>query len=352
MKQSTIVDLELLVAEIPGHVYWLDHNNVYQGCNNAQADFFGLRSQLEVIGKKNSDFLGPEMAKAIDKNNLDVMRGGIAKVFEEPVILKNGTRVVTLSHKKPLFDKKGLVVGLIGMSVNITHKDKYEVQLKQERDTLNTTLKNMIANLPGHVYWQDCNHIFLGCNELQAKSAGLKSNQDIIGKTNYDMPWSNQADDLNKINEEVLLTGKEYSIEESSKLSDGKEAIFLSKKVPLRNDNGDIVGIMGITFDITERKKIEQNLIQAKQEAEKANHAKTQFLEEMRHDIRTPLSGIVGIAELLNTASDKDKAQEYTKWLLASSQELMEFLNNVLDSVNSSLVIFPFPSNDLTFMKL
>jgi len=133
------------------------------------------------------------------------------------------------------------------------------------------------------------------------------------------------------------LSNSKLDYEEEQRQADGSTKTMLVSKVPMLGaDKKKIIGVLGVYTDITQRKKMEQALVEAKQQAEAANNAKTRFLEEMRHDMRTPLSGIVGIAELLNTEQNQDKAQEYTKWLLASSQELMEFLNNVLDSVNSS----------------
>jgi len=87
-----------------------------------------------------------------------------------------------------------------------------------------------------------------------------------------------------------MSTGEEYSIEEIGRNADGTELTFLSKKVPLLDNKGNITGILGISFDIAKQKEAEKKLMEAKEKAETANNAKTEFLENMRHDIRTPLS--------------------------------------------------------------
>ncbi|MBP6104724.1 MAG: PAS domain-containing protein [Gammaproteobacteria bacterium] len=197
---------------------------------------------------------------------------------------------------------------------------------------------NVINNVPHFIFWKNTDSIFLGCNIAFAKAAGFQSPDDVIGKTDHEMPWCDNADQYLEDDKRIMeLVDAKLDYEEEQRQADGGTKTMLVSKVPMLGaDKKTIIGVLGVYTDITQRKKIEQALLEAKQQAEEANNAKTRFLEEMRHDIRTPLSGIVGIAELLNTISDKDKAQEYTKWLLASSQELMEFLNNVLDSVNSS----------------
>lgn len=334
---TEFISFEKLIALMPGHVYWLDHNNIYRGCNDAQAKAFKLSSREGICGKKNSDFsVSPrEFAVIWDRNNLQVMNSGIEEIFEEPIITQEGMRVTVLSHKKPLFDEYGNVIGLLGASLDITEKHQFEIKLRKQKDELDITLENIISNLPGHIYWQDKNNVFLECNEAQAKSAGLKSRNDIIGKTNYDMPWSEQAEELNRINNEVMRTNKKYLVEEEAVLTDGKKAFFLSKKVPLIDTNGSVVGIMGMSFDITERKKMENELKEAKALAEAASRAKTEFLENMRHDIRTPLSGIIGMAEILNNENlDKNTIKEFTINLDRASKELLRFLNEVLESIN------------------
>lgn len=119
--------------------------------------------------------------------------------------------------------------------------------------------ESIIARMPGHVFWLDRNNIFLGCNDLQARDAGLKTRKDIVGKTNYDMPWKKLADDLNALNNLVMQTGKNYIEEEPGLLADGRRRIYLSEKVPLRDEYGEIIGVLGIAIDITEKKKIEKN---------------------------------------------------------------------------------------------
>ncbi len=337
MKSSNpFADSRELLENLPGHVYWLDKNNVYQGCNHTQAKAFGLASIKDIIGKRNIDLktISKDIAEQWDQNNIRVFSTQEAHTFEEMSRLDTGKITTVLSRKKPVFDMDGNLVGLLGMSLDLSSKNQIENMLRKERDELGLALDNIISNLPGHVYWQDTNNVFLGCNEEQAKSAGLKSRFDIVGKTNYDMPWRDQAHLLNSINNEVMKTGLECSVEEEAILSNGKKTVFISKKVPLRNSDGETVGILGISFDISERKQMEKKLEESKKLAEAASNAKTEFLQNMRHDIRTPLSGIIGFSELLKVENDSSKIKEYAQDLEGSSQELLRFLNGILESIN------------------
>ncbi|WP_143549553.1 PAS domain-containing protein, partial [Rickettsiella grylli] len=147
------------------------------------------------------------------------------------------------------------------------------------------SLLNILAKAPGHIYWKDNKGIYQGSNDAQAIFLGYKTGKDLIGKTDFDLPWKKQAIYLKKIDEHVLETQKEYSIEEEVTSYDGKKAFFLSRKIPLYEPNTQkVIGIIGISLDITASKQAEL--------------AKQQFMMNMAHDLRTPLAGIIGIASI------------------------------------------------------
>jgi len=158
--------------------------------------------------------------------------------------------------------------------------------------------EDILAHVPGHVYWLNKENIYLGCNDLHAKNAGLSSRHDVVGKRNSDMPWKDQAEEIDALNIKAMKSGVPISREEHAVLN-GEKLIFLSQKVPMRNKSGEIIGILGISVDITEQKKLHTELQLAKNAADVANKAKTEFIANMSHDIRTPLSGVVGMSQLL-----------------------------------------------------
>lgn len=196
--------------------------------------------------------------------------------------------------------------------------------------------KYIIALIPGHVYWKDKNGVFLGCNLEQARDAGFNTPEEMIGKTDYDMPWHIQAEYLRKVDNAVMKSGVVNTVEELFELPDGTKKTYLSKKIPLYDENEQIMGVLGISFDITERKKLEAELKVAYKMAEDASQVKSEFLKHMRHDIRTPLSGILGFSEIIKRESSNTKVREYTDNLKAATQALLDFLNNMLDIVNIS----------------
>lgn len=194
-------------------------------------------------------------------------------------------------------------------------------------------LENIISNMPGHVYWKDKKGVYRGCNDSQANSLGFKYGHEVIGKTDFELPWGeNIAAKFRENDKHIMQTGKTLIIEEQS-IVDGKNSTVLSHKSPMKDENGEITGVLGISINISEQKKIERDLKTAKEAAEAANNAKTEFLENMRHDIRTPLSGIIGFAELIKSEAQNHNLTEYADNLTASSYALLDLMNEVLEAI-------------------
>ncbi|MDX2164129.1 MAG: response regulator [Gammaproteobacteria bacterium] len=200
--------------------------------------------------------------------------------------------------------------------------------------------ENVIAVMPGNVYWLNQHCITMGCNQNVLDMLGLSSREQFRGLTFDDMSrlgkWSAQAkESFQQDSEEVIKTGSpKINVEEPPIYhKDGRILYFLTSRVPLFDPNGKVIGIVGISIDITERKKIEQQLVLAKEKAEDANKAKTIFLENMRHDIRTPLIGITGFANLIAQQSTDPKIKEYADNLSSSSEALLDLLNEILDII-------------------
>src|ERR1700744_647164 len=112
-------------------------------------------------------------------------------------------------------------------------------------------LDNILQYAPDWIYWKDINSIHLGCNELFAIAAGFKNREEMISKSDYDCAWRDRAAQYNLDDAEVINSGKpKLNIEDAVLVSNGKEVTVISNKVPLRNPEGEIIGVLGIATDI------------------------------------------------------------------------------------------------------
>ncbi len=175
--------------------------------------------------------------------------------------------------------------------------------------------------------------VYLGCTNSMAKLLGLESRQAIIGKTYSDLFDAESAAHYKRTDEAVMKKGTPILLEEPLYYPDGRKEVYLSTKVPLRDLQGEIMGMLGVSIDITARKKMELDLQSARKKAEAANRAKDEFIRNMSHDIRTPLSGIVGMSSLLEQGAHTQEEKEQAHMLNISGEQLLHLLNGVLDIV-------------------
>jgi PAS domain S-box-containing protein len=159
----------------------------------------------------------------------------------------------------------------------------------------------IIANMPGNVYWKNKEGKCLGCNENFARIIGLPRNE-VIGKFGHDFLPKEYADEAYRIDCDIMSQGVERVIEETGKDVDGNKAVYLTRKVPLRNKKGEVVGILGISFDITEFKRFEQQ--------------KYKFLRIVSHEIRGPIQNITGLINQM-------ELKKYSK------ENLVQVLNDI-----------------------
>jgi PAS domain S-box-containing protein len=295
--------LKSILSLVPGHIYWKDSNGVILGCNLEQAKMAGCDTQEQVIGTTDYDYFSQEEAEILKANDKEVMRTGRPLIKEEHLKFPNSDNRIFLTKKMPLYSmstKK--VVGIIGISMDITAQKQAEEYKSQQEDTeklqeLKDYYEHIISKIPGHVYWIDTNNVYLGCNDEQAVDAGLTNRKEIVGKTNKDMIWKQHAEELDTINLSVMQTGKAHTIEEDC-LFTGGEGIWFSKKVPLYNNTNEVIGLLGISIDISDRKEAERLAVEnariekEREEAQKYAERMKTLASNISHEHKTPLSGI------------------------------------------------------------
>lgn len=203
---------------------------------------------------------------------------------------------------------------------------------QQKNNQAQIYLDNILDNIPCYIYWKDRKSIYQGCNNKFAKAAGFKSSNEIIGKTDYDFAWgTTEATLFRQGDSEVLSGSSKLDFEEPQLQANGKHAVVLASKVPMLDKENNIIGVLGIYVDITDRKKMEKELLEAKQRAENANKAKSEFFAAVNHELRTPLTGMLGMARLLSSESLTPEHADQVNDIIKAGEHLLELVNDLLD---------------------
>jgi PAS domain S-box-containing protein len=145
--------------------------------------------------------------------------------------------------------------------VTVTHNTaKINKMLEQVNDS-QETMQTIIDNIPRAVFWKDKELRFQGCNRIFANIAGFKSTRELIGKTDYEMPWKEHADAYRADDQAVMKSRKaRLDLEERNVNSEGQESWVLTSKVPVTNHHGEVVAVLGMFEDITDRKRREADV--------------------------------------------------------------------------------------------
>lgn len=150
------------------------------------------------------------------------------------------------------------IIGRVWSFRDITKRKQAEMELAESRNLL----KTIIDTAPMRIFWKDKNSQYLGCNPAFARDAGIESPQEIIGKNDYQLSWyehaaRHRADDYKVIHETIA----KLSYEDERIIANNEKSWIRTIKVPLHNTKHQIIGVLGVYDDITERKNLEQHLL-------------------------------------------------------------------------------------------
>lgn len=355
---------ESIINDLPNYyIFWKDLNSVYLGCNKAFATLANVGSPENIVGKNDYDLpWTKEYSDKFRSDDKEVMESGKPKLnIEEPHKLKNGEIVVLLTSKIPLINNNK-VFGVFGICCNVTDQKVEETAVRetniklehayQEAQQLQSSIINYLPNY--FIFWKDINGKYLGCNTAFARLAGQNSPSDLIGKCDYDY-WSKEESDAYVADDkEVMRIGKpKLDIEEPQTTAQGEKIILSTSKVPLIDEKGKVYGLVGICSNITHQKEAEQNLLKTNKKLEEAYKAKSEFIRNVSHDIRTPLSGIMQSSRFIyERGIEEEEIPEYAYHIWQAAIKLMSLFNQVIEVTKTEAYEFEDQTSKFDLYKL
>ncbi|HTT32763.1 MAG TPA: response regulator [Methylomirabilota bacterium] len=210
----------------------------------------------------------------------------------------------------------------------VVRRGKAEEALSIQRGRL----RALIDNVPDFMYVKDADSRFLLANVSVAKQMGVNSPDELFGKTDFEFYPREFAQTFFNDEQRVILTGQpEVNREEPGLDRYGNVSQVLTTKVPLRDKNGQVIGIAGVGRDITALKRAQEEMRKAREAAEAASRAKSEFLANMSHEIRTPLNGVIGMTDLALETNLTQEQREYLETVKMSADSLLTVINDILD---------------------
>jgi len=260
-----------------------------------------------------------------------------------------------LTTKGSITEQQSRLLRLFASTIGyLTTRQRAEQKLRESK----SKYKMLLENIPQRVFLKDRDSFYVSCNENYARDLGI-SRKEIIGKTDYDFYSHELAEKYRTGDRRIVDSGEEEDFEEPH-IQNGQEIIVHLVKTPVKDEQGNIIGVLGVFGDITERTKAEEELKQAKGQAEQAeakvkqinkqlessigqanamaeqaisaDHAKSEFLANMSHEIRTPMTAILGYADLLTdpmlSANERDN---HLAVIRSNGEYLLTLINDILD---------------------
>ncbi|WP_373500186.1 ATP-binding protein, partial [Desulfococcus sp.] len=224
------------------------------------------------------------------------------------------------------WDADGRVLRMAGTHMDVSDRKLFERDLKRQR----ALLYSLIDSIPDLIFYKDLKGVYLGCNPAFGKFAGFHR-QDVVEKTDYDLFSREMADFFREQDRLMLSSGRPRSNEEWVDYPEGRRVLLETLRTPYFGPYGEILGLVGISRDVTERKEMQEELKRAKESAEKANQAKSEFLAGMSHEIRTPMSGVIGMADLLMETDLDPEQKKGLELIHSSAHSLLSIINDILD---------------------
>jgi PAS domain S-box-containing protein len=304
-------------------VWEIDRNWKYCYTSDTIGNILGYTNE-EVIGKSPFDFMpddekeivGPVFSKIAVEN-------GIIKDLENWNLHKDGHRVCLLTNGFPIIDDAGNLIGYRGVDKDITNRKLAEEEIRKlSRATEQSPVSVLITDLQGNITYANQTVIRLTGYSLEE----LKGNKPRIlssgekPKVEYKNLW------------ETISTGKEWKGEFHNKKKNGELYWESASISPILDEKGKMTHFLAVKEDITERKKLASDLIEAKVRAEASDKLKTAFLNNISHEVRTPLNGILGFSQIIIQPDIQQEDKEsYLEILNESSERLVNTITNYMD---------------------
>ena len=313
-----------LVVENSAPLFWLDPLQgkvVY--ANKAACEQLAYSIEL-LIGIDIQAIDRKASLENISRLTETLKKSGKPHYFDSQFVRSNGEQInVEVTVFLAQDDERALQV--------VSFKDTTEEKFAAAEVNRQRSAMSMLVNaIPDPIFHKDHEGRYLACNEAYAALVG-RTQEQIKGLACEDLFPADIALAMRTRDGAVLRTLKRVGAENWLTYPDGRQALVETMVSPILGEDGQTTGLLGVSRDITDRKKAEDAVHRAKEAAEEATQMKSDFLANMSHEIRTPMNAIIGLSHLALKTDLTPRQRDYITKVYRSGQHLLGIINDILD---------------------
>ena len=331
-RQSSLITS--LLDSIPDIIFFKDTEGVYLGCNPPFAEFVG-KAREDIIGKNDYDLFGQEIGDMFKHHDNEMLMQSSPRHNDEWITYPDGRKILIDTLKTPYWGADGNLVGILGISRDITERKQTEDALKQLTDRLSLAVA---AGGVGIWDYDTVNNVLIW-DEQMFSLYGITAAQ--FGGAYEAWRKGLHPEDLARGDAEIQMAlrgEKDFNTEFRVVWPDGTIRNIRALAIVQRDKTGLPLHMIGTNWDITAQKQAEEtlqatnlDLQEAIVKADMANMAKSEFLANMSHELRTPMNGVIGMNSLLLDTELNDDQRRFAETVRASGESLLALLNDILD---------------------
>ena len=329
-----------IIENIPAMVFVKRADKLSFEMVNRHAELTLGRSREQLLGKTDHDFFPPQQAAAfVGADRKLLATGQMVEIDQEAINTADGTTRHFTTRKVVLRDDAGRASHVLGVSIDVTERKRASEVLHATTRRLEQSerfIRTVTDNLPGMVsYWgHDLRCQF--ANKFYNEWFG-RSSAELLGIHMSEL-LGQELFDVYAPHVEGVLAGRPQSFERDLLDPAGQVRHTWTNYIPDFDDNGGVRGFFVLASDVSELKRTElrlhelnEQMVRARDKAEAASTAKSEFVANMSHEIRTPMNAIIGLARLLEESPLERRERSYVGKIQMATQSLLHIVNDVLD---------------------
>jgi len=311
---------------------WMDIDKKKQWWSSKFYEKLGYeKDEIEATIDNFKSLLHPDDVERVFDALEDHFNTGETMSIEYRLQTKSGAYKWFQGSGRATFDADGNPTSMAGSIIDIDDRKEAELQLEKDHNLLRT----IIDNIPACVYVKDLDGRKVLANRSEYELWGFDREEQILGKRDTDLSKEGIAALSENEDKQVVEKGEPIIDKDAYTEIEGREYALLVSKLPLKDSNGNVVGLVGISYDITERKKMENELRKRNQQLEKLNNMTNKIYSVVGHDLKTPLSSILGLSDVLlddvEDSNDEERLKENLSIIRQSALKMSDLLGDLLN---------------------